>query len=210
MENFNNKETKEKKEGVKPFRIAYNEQTLRRLIVVSTVIYGWLLVWIIWFKMNDNESILFNYSGLKTFTTKERFLYDIIPFNFEKYDDLQRLSVLLNLFVFAPFGVLLPFLFRRKSILRDLLICFCVSLSFEVIQFFSMIGGFATDDLIMNTLGYFVGLIFYYFFFKKRSMRFNVNFFIIVNAVFSLLVIYSIIGTINSLDVIVSILTRRI
>ena len=53
--------------------------------------------------------------------------------------------------------------------MRDLGICFLISLFFELLQLFTMIGNFATMDLITNVAGYFVGLVFYELIFKKQG-----------------------------------------
>lgn len=186
----------------------FSYSTLRRLLYVSLAIYGWLLLWIVWLKMNDNESILANYAGLRLMNVKERLKYDLVPFNAHFDRKTHSWPIVLNVILFAPFGVLLPLVFKRQSIIRDVAICFGVSLSLEVLQLFTMIGGFATVDLISNTLGYFIGLGAYHLLFKNRSKRFNVIFFFSVNVLCLGLVVYSIVGTVSSLDVIISILSR--
>ena len=48
-----------------------------------------------------------------------------------------------------------------------MLFCFIISLIIEVTQYFTLIGGFASDDLLMNTLGYFAGALIYKYMFIK-------------------------------------------
>ncbi|MBR7185985.1 MAG: VanZ family protein [Clostridia bacterium] len=182
---------------------------VRKLVIVSLVIYAWLLVWIILLKMCDPFTVEQNYQWLSTLTLKERFLFDIIPF-YVRFNHLtQYIEFLLNCLIFAPFGVIFSFLFKKRNVLRDVIICFSVSLLLELLQLFTMLGGFATVDLITNTAGYFVGLALYEWFFKRRSMKFNEVFVIVMNVLFSGVVIYSVITMINCWDLLILILTRQ-
>ncbi len=189
--------------------ITYDERTLRRTVLVTTVMYVWLLAWALWLKLNDNGTITLNYSWLSKMTLEERFLYDLIPFQVRFDHFNQIIQFPLNAIVFAPFGVLFNLLFKKKSILRDVLICFCISLGIEILQLFSIIGSFATADLIMNTLGYFIGLAVYQLIFKKLSVKFNLFFFMAVNIPVLAVVIFSVIRTAQNIEPIILILTRQ-
>ena len=74
-------------------------------------------------------------------------------------------NTILNIFLFLPLGVMLPFLWKKYNRLADtLLFAFGMSLSIEVLQILTYR---ATDinDLIANTLGAIVG----YFIFRITS-----------------------------------------
>ena len=74
-------------------------------------------------------------------------------------------NTILNVLLFLPLGIMLPFLWRRYSRLADtLLFGFGVSLSLEIVQIFTYR---ATDinDIIANTLGVVLG----YFLFRGIS-----------------------------------------
>lgn len=74
-------------------------------------------------------------------------------------------NTILNVFLFLPLGVMLPFLWKRYNRLADtLFFAFGMSLSIEVLQILTYR---ATDinDLIANTLGAVVG----YFIFRVTS-----------------------------------------
>lgn len=60
-----------------------------------------------------------------------------------------------NIVIFIPLGFLLPILINGFQKLGTLLlISFCVSLVFEIIQLIiPLLGSFDVDDLILNTLG---------------------------------------------------------
>ena len=99
-----------------------------------------------------------------------------------------------NMIIFAPFGIALPLINKKIKILPQVLFCFCLSLIIEVTQYFTAIGGLASDDLIMNTLGYFLGLVFYILIFKKLSDKTNYRVLLIVDV---LLCIIAVIGVVT-------------
>lgn len=65
-----------------------------------------------------------------------------------------------NIIGFMPFGFLLPFLFKSLlSFKKIILLTFCLSLGFEMLQLIFNLGSFDVDDLILNTLGGMLGYI---------------------------------------------------
>lgn len=65
-----------------------------------------------------------------------------------------------NVIGFIPFGFLLPLLFKDLlSFKKIILLTFCLSLGFEMIQLAFSLGSFDVDDLILNTLGGVLGYI---------------------------------------------------
>ena len=59
-----------------------------------------------------------------------------------------------NIVGFIPLGILLPVLFRNyNSAKKVIATVFVVSLSFEIVQLFTVLGNFDVDDLMLNTLG---------------------------------------------------------
>lgn len=72
-----------------------------------------------------------------------------------KHPELYRAAVM-NIFMFVPLGMTLPFVFEtkpRNRFLLTLLIGFCLSAGIEVAQHFMLVGITQTDDVICNTLG---------------------------------------------------------
>lgn len=79
-----------------------------------------------------------------------------------------------NIIGFIPFGFILPLLSKRVFKLSTvILLTFCLSLTYEVLQLVFEFGSFDVDDLILNTLGGILG----YFpiklirFFNKNRLR---------------------------------------
>lgn len=190
--------------------LACDERALRCNVILAIGCYILLLFWALWLKFNDFHMVVPNYRWLSTLTLKERFLYDLIPFQIRFDFKNQFIQILANGVVFAPFGVLLNYLFQKKNIWRDLAICFGVSLCIETIQLFTIIGNFATVDLIMNTAGYFIGLAGYVLIFKRFSLCTSVWFYRVVNLIVVPLFVWAVITTVNNWDQIIAILTRTL
>lgn len=88
---------------------------------------------------------------------------DFIPFSsFERakiQPEIYR-SMLMNVFLFVPFGLALPFAFGGKAgkrILLTILVGLLLSVSIEAIQYFAHLGMAETDDVICNTVGTAIG-----------------------------------------------------
>jgi glycopeptide antibiotics resistance protein len=187
-----------------------NERTLRREVAVALVFWSAFVLWVICFKFCNTQMLTANYCNLSELTLTERFLYDIVPFRTRQNHTEQWLEFFANSLIFAPYGVLLNYLFKKRNIFRDVVLCFLLSLSVEVFQLYTMLGGFATVDLIMNTLGYFVGLVFYYLLFKKRSVRTCVWICRVFNLLLLPVVAYVVYTTVQNWQLIVDIATQQL
>ena len=84
---------------------------------------------------------------------------DFIPFSsFERakiQPEMYR-SMLMNVFLFVPLGLSLPFVFgggTGKRILLTILVGLFLSVTVEAIQYFAHLGMAETDDVICNALG---------------------------------------------------------
>ena len=185
-----------------------NEYTLCRGAIFAFAAYTVVLFWALWLKFNDFSMVVANYQWLSKMTVKERLLYDIIPFQI-RYDFIRELLQFpANAIVFAPLGVMLPHVFKKKNIWRDVAICFGISLLIELVQLFTVIGNFATADLIMNTLGYFIGYAVYKWIFSKLSCQVMTWIYRVSDLLLSIVLIMVVVTTINNWELIVAILTR--
>jgi len=68
-----------------------------------------------------------------------------------------------NIILFIPLGIYLPLLKKDKRIITNLLLIFIVSLFVEIIQGLLGIGASDIDDIILNCLGGWVGILGYKF-----------------------------------------------
>ena len=99
------------------------------------------------------------------------FRYNLTPFaeihRYLTYKDsftVENLVTTLagNVLVFAPFGMLVPIIRRKKTYaLNVLLATLLLSFFIESVQFFTKVGVFDVDDLIMNTIGGVLGYLMY-------------------------------------------------
>ena len=187
-----------------------DECTLRRDAIIALVMFSLILPWMLFLKFNKVYLLRRGYFGFVVLSLKERFMLDLIPFRFTHDYVNQIITIVLNCFIFAPFGVVFNTLFKKKSISRDMLICFLISLFVEVTQLFTMLGGFATIDLITNTISYLFGLLAYNLVLAKVSVKWNVRIYRIVNLILVPFVVIATVTTIGNLDVIWGILTRTL
>ena len=87
----------------------------------------------------------------------------LIPFSsFERAKTNPEMyrSMLMNVFLFVPLGLSLPFIFggsTGKRILLTVLVGLLLSVTVEAIQYFAHLGMTETDDVISNTVGTVVG-----------------------------------------------------
>ena len=187
-----------------------NEKALRAGAAFAFAAYTVVLFWALWLKFNDFSMAASNYRWLSKMTVKERFLYDIIPFQV-RYEILKELLQFpANALIFAPLGVVLPYAFKKKNIWRDVAICFGISLSIELVQLFTCIGSFATADLFMNTLGYFIGYAIYKWIFSRLSCQVMTWLYRVINALLLIVLAVVVITTVRNWELIVAILTRTL
>lgn len=66
-------------------------------------------------------------------------------------------EMLMNVLLFVPLGLFLPFAFKNNNVLKSVLTAFLLSLFIETIQYIFGLGMAEVDDLMTNTLGAFVG-----------------------------------------------------
>ena len=193
-----------------PGLLRYDERMLRLEVICALCFYTFILLWIVCLKFGNAEMLHRNYINLTELTLEERFMWDIVPFHTRQNHELQHMEFVANSLIFAPFGILLNYAFKKRNIFRDIVICFTFSLAIEVFQLYSLLGGFATEDLIMNTLGYFVGLILYYAIFKKRTVKTCIWVCRIANFILLPVFIYALVTALQNGELILSILDRTL
>ena len=69
-------------------------------------------------------------------------------------------SMFMNIVLFVPLGLTLPFVFRgnvSKCVLLTILSGFVLAITIEISQYIFVLGSVETDDVICNTIGAFVG-----------------------------------------------------
>ena len=115
---------------------------LNWLVKISFVLYFFLLTWIIVFKFRLDITTL-------------RYLRSInlIPF---KENELKEIFI--NIFLFIPYGMYLRELSAKKSLTVAMVVL--TSFLFELLQYILLIGISDITDIMMNTLGGIIGILF--------------------------------------------------
>lgn len=141
------------------------EKLFRSLVIIALTMYIITLVFVLVFKTIMADSLIQSFEFLNTFTLKGRFIRGIQLVEFYKTEYIlgiiKRTVILeiLNILIFIPLGILLYPLFKKKRIIKVVLIGFIISLSFEIFQLYTIIGSFMLSDLISNTIGCLIGSI---------------------------------------------------
>ncbi len=192
----------------------YNNQlALHRLAVACAIMFSWLLIWALVFKLGSEILLVRNYSNLKGMTFEERIMWDLIPFNYRGTDYWkmrQVIDTVLNCFVFVPLAISLCYAFEKKNIFRDLAICFGFSIFIEAAQLFTTLGNPSTEDLITNVAGCFIGHFIYCLILKRLSLRKSVIVFNTACIVISLAVVFSLVTTGMAAELILKIITKTL
>ncbi len=115
---------------------------LNQMVRISFVLYIFLLTWIIVFKFRID---IRNLRYLRTI--------NLIPF---KENALKE--ILINIFLFIPYGMYLRELTEKKSLTVGMIIL--TSFIFELLQYILHIGISDITDVMMNTLGGIIGILF--------------------------------------------------
>ena len=195
-----------------------NNKEIKRLNILSIIlfcIYILLLIWIVLFKCNIYLSITNGYFEFKTLTLKERFDYYLIPFiDYFNNDSTQTFIKLkdgiLNVFVFIPLGLYLSFFIKKNKFIKVIFYTFLISLLFEIIQLFSLLGSFQTEDLILNTFSGLLGYIIYKIIYKEKNIKVLNILSLICIIILTPILIYGVINTINMIDVYIDVITRSL
>jgi glycopeptide antibiotics resistance protein len=86
------------------------------------------------------------------FYTVKYYLHGIDPTQY------SRENLFGNILLFLPLGTFLPLLFRNLSDLKNVAIAgLLLSVTFESIQLFTVLGTFDVDDIILNLIGCVIG-----------------------------------------------------
>ena len=196
-----------------------SEKLLNIFSKILFITYLFLFVWIVLFKCNIYLSITNGYWEFKTLTIKERFLYYIVPFE-DYLKDLSRLwSVkvkdgVLNIFIFMPIGLYLSYFIKEKKFIKTILYSIIISLSIEIIQLFTLLGSFQSEDLILNLFGGFLGYFIYRLLYKKHNSEKRIISLNVVSLFFMIVLIpiaiSAFIKTIDMIDLYIDIITKTL
>ena len=121
--------------------------------------YLLILLWLVLFKFSYHPVAV-----IRDFQTRS---LNLIPFAWA-----QKGEVISNIIAFIPFGVMFGVNFKETAFRYKIAVIFAFSLAVEIIQYVLAIGATDITDLIMNTLGGFIGLALYDLASKETNDRF--------------------------------------
>ena len=154
-----------------------DEKLFRKLMNILFILYLILLVWALFFKFGMGESLKKFYIDFSSkYSLSYRFYRCIIPFTkiVERGDELHILPAfdvrdVMNVFAFVPFGFF-AFCLTNENKRKTLLFSFVATAIIEGGQFFTLLGAFASKDLITNFLGGAIGM---FAFMLYKRIRFD-------------------------------------
>ena len=128
-----------------------------RVLLFATGIYVLLLIWAIVFKFSFISQIYIN----SPMTLGELFLNGFLFFDYLLEDDLWLLFrglliAILTVLVFMPWGIYASFFYDRK---RAIGFACAFSVLVECVQLFARFGVFSFEDIFLNTMGAFLGVL---------------------------------------------------
>ena len=112
-------------------------------------VYFILLIWLVLFKFATNLSELPSIRGV-----------NLIPFYYKQGTNMHLREVIYNIIVFIPLGVYIQIFKEDWKKATKYLVVFLTSFIFEVVQFIFAIGATDITDLIGNTFGGILGILF--------------------------------------------------
>lgn len=154
------------------------QSKLKLLLVFSFIFYLGLVIYVTLFAWNYGASLGPVGPGGRNYNIVPlRSIYRIAVFSPTLFDPIKILIG--NIVLFIPFGFLAPIAMKRlrKSILRTTLLAMLLSILIELSQFLFTYRVSNIDDVILNTLGAFIGaiLIKIIFFMKSKIYVFNIK-----------------------------------
>lgn len=130
------------------------------------LIYFILLIWIILMKMEFSFNQIYRMRSTNFIPFEGTAVYN---------NRLHYKEIYLNVLIFVPFGVYLSMLKPDWSFLRKIFPIFLTSLSFESLQYIFSIGATDITDVMGNTLGGVLGILFYLFIQKHLKNKEKTN-----------------------------------
>lgn len=122
--------------------------------------------------------VLYTIAGRKVYDVRVAEIVPFITFVYAKNNSEFYRTMYMNILLFMPLGMALPFALpdriRRRALITAA-VGFTLSACVETIQFAAAIGRFEIDDIIMNTLGTLAGVTVYLIFRGVQKHKQNKN-----------------------------------
>lgn len=151
--------------------MAANKDKKRKRAMVVFSIYMVLLIYFLFFaqEMGRTADKQYRYN-LVLFFEIRRFIRNIDYLGWKSV----IINVLGNVVAFMPFGYYVPKIIKKKlGILYTTILSFEFSLIVEFVQLVTKLGCFDVDDLMLNTIGGFLGYLCFYLIDRRQQESVN-------------------------------------
>ncbi len=177
---------------------------LKGMALATFITYFLVLVWIISLKCNMETPIISSRDFLTSMNLLERAEWSFSTFriNGDDPNNFKEIfkDVLVNILLFLPVGMTLPFLFREKNSLAVIFLGFVLTLGFEFSQYYFALGGFTYIDLLTNTFGTIIGVLLLHLLRKIISDKVATIILAAFVVIFAAIAIFGTVNTINHID----------
>jgi glycopeptide antibiotics resistance protein len=128
----------------------------KKFVAFFFITYSLLLLYWMFFAFSRSRGEEFRYNITPFSTIKNYFTYyDHFPF------EIWLMNIAGNIGVFVPFGILIPLLYPKLRNVFFFTFTFLLGITcLETLQLISKLGSFDVDDIILNTCGAVIGLLF--------------------------------------------------
>ena len=184
-----------------------NEKKIKMLKFVIVILVMFITLWGLYLKFGDAKLIYKNsYKPMINFSDSKRFFWTFSPFHNANPFDYKIKDFILNIIAFIPFGFSLSILLNSNYnilniIFKTVLFGFIFSCFIELLQYITIFGGIAINDMVSNTIGSFFGFICFIVFdklIKKESIK-NVGL-LFMSVILLIISVYAIYTIINNID----------
>ncbi len=173
------------------------EKKNRDLTVSTFIFYIVILLWITILKCNIETAVHGARIFLGPMTVYERFVYATSYFELDE----SRLTIILNVIIFIPFGILIPALRNKTSTLTTTTLAFITTFVIESLQLILTFGYFTYMDIICNTAGAFLGIILFACFIQRLRDEAKLKALTFLNGLAIAVSIFAIISTALNIEI---------
>lgn len=142
----------------------------RKTLLAITMLYTLFILYFMFFAFGRGDTV--DSTRNYTFIFEIEDLFKLPSIAELLHPSVMDLVAFGNIFAFAPFGILIPWLYRT-SFARFISLFFLTILVLETLQALTFLGSFDLNDALQNTFGAAVGFGAYKLGFRSRSLRRN-------------------------------------
>ena len=193
-----------------------SKKTFYDISKILFISYTIIFIWIVIFKCSLVDDLKITHQNISRLSLYERLLntseIESLIYRIQTGEYLHRsiLEPFLNIVIFVPIGMYVTYFQRKKSIFNTYITSLILSLSIELIQFATMIGGFSYLDLITNVIGGILGYFAYRIIYRETRIRILNAISIVFVSLAAPIAILAIVSTIANIDFYVDVVLRRL